>query len=572
MAGAGTGAARGRPGIVLLGAVGECRSVAPVRDNGPGAGQRPRYGTMAPVPESGPGTGEWPRCGTMAPVRDSGPGAGQWPRYRRVAPVRDNGPGAGQWPRYGTAAPVRDSGPGAGQRPRCRTMALVRDSGPGTGQWPRYRCTGGKVLGADGSGYRGVRGTGGSQYGGFWVSRHRRIQVIAVPGARGIRVSVYRGVRGTGGTGVPRSLLGPIKEGVDPTALPEAGNPARANIPAGAGALPGAAVSLVGAQVTYESVEVPENKRATIPCSAYEFGLKNPRIEWKFQKGSSLVFLYYQGELMEPYKDRIQFSPSNIVFLTVTRADTGRYICEVVEDGSKIAKSEVNLIVQVPPSKPVAHVPTSATISSKVVLRCTETDGSPPPTFRWYKDGMLLPTDPKSSPSFRNSSYSLDTATGELVFQPLSSSDSGDYSCEASNNVGSPQRSDAIHMEASEVNVGGIVAAVVVLLMVLALAAFGIWFAYSRGFFSSESWPPHPPCPPRCPPPLCPPLTPALSSAWEGPWGSTGDWGGGAGGVCSVSHLPIPFSSCSTTSKKVIYSQPSHRSQGEFKQTSSFLV
>ncbi|XP_065520547.1 junctional adhesion molecule A isoform X1 [Lathamus discolor] len=248
----------------------------------------------------------------------------------------------------------------------------------------------------------------------------------------------------------------------------------------------GAAVSLVGAQVTYETKEVPENEPAEIPCAAYEFGLKNPRIEWKFQKGSSLVLFYYEGVLTEPYKNRIRFSPNNIVFLTVTRADTGKYICEVVGDGSKIAKSEVNLIVQVPPSKPTAHVPTSATIGSRIVLRCTETDGSPPPTFRWYKDGMLLPSDPKSSPSFRNSSYSLDTATGELVFQPLGSSDSGDYSCEASNNVGSPQRSDAIHMEASEVNVGGIVAAVVVLLMVLALVAFGVWFAYSRGFFSKR--------------------------------------------------------------------------------------
>ncbi|XP_061211666.1 junctional adhesion molecule A-like [Neopsephotus bourkii] len=248
----------------------------------------------------------------------------------------------------------------------------------------------------------------------------------------------------------------------------------------------GAAVSLVGTQVIYETKEVPENEAAEIPCAAYEFGLKNPRIEWKFQKGSSLVLVYCGGELTEPYKDRIRFSPTTITFLTVTRADTGKYICEVVWDGSKIAKSEVNLIVQVPPSKPVAHVPTSATIGSRIVLRCTETDGSPPPTFRWYKDGMLLPTDPKSSPSFRNSSYSLDTATGELVFQPLGSSDSGDYSCEASNNVGSAQRSDAIHMEASEVNVGGIVAAVVVLLMVLALVAFGIWFAYSRGFFSKR--------------------------------------------------------------------------------------
>ncbi|XP_033927050.1 junctional adhesion molecule A isoform X2 [Melopsittacus undulatus] len=276
----------------------------------------------------------------------------------------------------------------------------------------------------------------------------------------------------------------------------------------------GATVSLVRAQVTYETKEVPENESAEIPCAAYEYGLRNPRIEWKFQKGSSLVLLYHDEKLTDPYKNRVRFSPTAIVFLSVTRADTGKYICEVVGDGSRIATSEVTLIVQVPPSKPVAHVPTSATIGSRIVLRCTETDGSPPPTFRWYKDGMLLPTDPKSSPSFRNSSYSLDTTTGELVFQPLGSSDSGDYSCEANNNVGSPQRSDAIHMEASEVNVGGIVAAVVVLLMVLALVAFGIWFAYRRGFFSKRK----------------------------------------------------------DTGKKVIYSQPSHRSQGEFKQTSSFLV
>ncbi|XP_042640700.1 junctional adhesion molecule A isoform X2 [Tyto alba] len=275
-----------------------------------------------------------------------------------------------------------------------------------------------------------------------------------------------------------------------------------------------AAVSLVGAQVTSEIREVPENKPAEIPCSAYPFGWSNTRIEWKFQKGSSLVLLYYEGELTEPYKSRVRFSPTSIQFGTVTREDTGRYICEVVGDGSQIAKSEVNLIVQVPPSKPAAHVPSSATIGSKAVLRCTETDGSPPPTFRWYRDSMLMPADPKSSPTFRNSSYTLDPSTGELIFEPLSGFDTGDYYCEATNGVGSPQKSDVSRMEASEVNVGGIVAAVVVLLMVLALAAFGVWFAYSRGFFSKKK----------------------------------------------------------DAGKKVIYSQPSHRSEGEFKQTSSFLV
>lgn len=53
-----------------------------------------------------------------------------------------------------------------------------------------------------------------------------------------------------------------------------------------------------------------------------------------------------------------------------------------------------------------------------------------------------------------------------------------------------------------EVNVGGIVAAVVVLLMVLALVAFGVWFAYRRGFFSSEYRAGrHGGRPPRCVPP-----------------------------------------------------------------------
>lgn len=41
-----------------------------------------------------------------------------------------------------------------------------------------------------------------------------------------------------------------------------------------------------------------------------------------------------------------------------------------------------------------------------------------------------------------------------------------------------------------ELNVGAIVATVVVLLILLGLIAFGIWFAYSRGYFNSEYCPP----------------------------------------------------------------------------------
>ncbi|NXG66937.1 JAM1 protein, partial [Hemiprocne comata] len=85
---------------------------------------------------------------------------------------------------------------------------------------------------------------------------------------------------------------------------------------------------------------------AEIPCSAFQSSWSSPRIEWKFQKGSSLVLFYYGGELTEPYRNRVRFYPTSIRFSTVTREDTGKYICEVVGAGSQIAKSEVTLIVQ----------------------------------------------------------------------------------------------------------------------------------------------------------------------------------------------------------------------------------
>lgn len=141
-------------------------------------------------------------------------------------------------------------------------------------------------------------------------------------------------------------------------------------------------------------------------------------------------------------------------------------------------------------------------------------------------------------------------------------------------------------------------AAVVVLLMVLALIAFGIWFAYSRGYFSSEFCTTHPspglapPCAstafPAAPPPLkslssffyfrekrvsepgslplpvrvLPSPSPCMEQAEAGtvPWLSAGFFGVGA--VLWAACPPLnALSFRSTTSKKVIYSQPSHRSE-----------
>ncbi|PNJ57057.1 F11R isoform 2 [Pongo abelii] len=242
-------------------------------------------------------------------------------------------------------------------------------------------------------------------------------------------------------------------------------------------------------------VRIPENNPVKLSC-AYS-GFSSPRTP--------------------SYEDRVTFLPSGITFKSVTREDTGTYTCMVSEEGgNSYGEVKVKLIVLVPPSKPTVSIPSSATIGNRAVLTCSERDGSPPSEYTWFKDGIVMPTNPKSTRAFSNSSYVLNPTTGELVFDPLSASDTGEYSCEARNGYGTPMTSNAVRMEAVERNVGVIVAAVLVTLILLGILIFGIWFAYSRGHFDRTK---------------------------KG-----------------------------TSSKKVIYSQPSARSEGEFKQTSSFLV
>ncbi|XP_062048558.1 junctional adhesion molecule A [Lepus europaeus] len=262
-------------------------------------------------------------------------------------------------------------------------------------------------------------------------------------------------------------------------------------------------------------VRVAENNPIKLPCT-YS-GFSNPRVEWKFVQGTTTSLVCYNSKITASYEDRVTFSPSGITFRSVTRKDTGTYTCMVSEDdGNNYGEVTIQLIVLVPPSKPTVNIPSSATIGNRVVLTCSEQDGSPPSEYTWFKDGMLMPMDPKNNRAFINSSYTLNQKSGELAFDPMSAFDTGEYSCQAQNGFGTPVMSDAVRMEAVELNVGGIVAAVLVTLILLGVLIAGIWFAYSRGYFDRTK---------------------------KG-----------------------------TSSKKVIYSQPTARSDGEFKQTSSFLV
>ncbi|KAM4690324.1 junctional adhesion molecule A [Rhinophrynus dorsalis] len=278
-------------------------------------------------------------------------------------------------------------------------------------------------------------------------------------------------------------------------------------------------VSLVAAgQIPVNSqaptITVKEGEPAEFQCS-YPKDLPGLRVEWKFvNMDQETSIVYYEGELTVPYKNRAVSFPQGFRITSVTRKDSGEYVCEVTSIDSSgttnYGEAKIQLTVLVPPSTPVAQVPSSVTTGGVAELVCIEKDSSPPATFAWYKNKILLPDNPKSSPTFQNSTYTIDPKTGVLKFDPVLKTDVGEYYCEASNSQGK-QTSAAISMSVSDVNVGGIVAAVVVVLIILALIAFGVWFAYSRGYF--------------------------------------------------------------TSTKKVIYSQPSEtRSDRNFQQTSSFLV
>lgn len=263
-------------------------------------------------------------------------------------------------------------------------------------------------------------------------------------------------------------------------------------------------------------VQVPENNQVKLYCT-YS-GFSSPRVEWKFDYGDITRLVCYNNKITASYADRVTFSTSGITFSSVTREDTGTYTCMVSEDnGNNYGEVHIQLTVLVPPSKPTVNIPSSATIGSRTVLTCSEQDGSPPSEYSWFKDGVVMPEDPKSTRAFSNSSYTLDHKTGELIFNPLTAADTGEYTCQAQNGFGTPARSDGVRMEAVEVNVGAIVAAVFVTLILLGVLIFGIWFAYSRGYFERAK-------------------------------------------------------KKTAANKKVIYSQPTARSEGEFKQTSSFLV
>uniref|UniRef100_H2ZUL0 Junctional adhesion molecule A n=1 Tax=Latimeria chalumnae TaxID=7897 RepID=H2ZUL0_LATCH len=235
----------------------------------------------------------------------------------------------------------------------------------------------------------------------------------------------------------------------------------------------------------YPNVSVPENGAVDLSCK-YTGDFGSPRVVWKFRDESgSHALVYFDKKFTENYKERADFSSKGIHLRTTTRADTGKYTCEVSQ-GSRYSEVTVQLTIEVPPSVPSCEIPTSVTNGATVKLTCFEPDGSPPSTYSWYKDDVLVPDDPKKAPAFVNSSFTNDRKIGVLTFSSVTHGDSGEYFCQAANGIGESQFCTAVRMEVSDVNVGGIVAAVIIVVLILALLGLGLWYAYRKGYIQKK--------------------------------------------------------------------------------------
>ncbi|XP_029304075.1 F11 receptor, tandem duplicate 1 [Cottoperca gobio] len=246
-------------------------------------------------------------------------------------------------------------------------------------------------------------------------------------------------------------------------------------------------VSGFSVSTSNSNVRVKENEGTDLTCTySADFG-SNARVEWKYMdpKGST-TYVVFDGKPTKTYAGRVTMYASNLRISKVTRNDNGVFNCEV-SGNSQFGQVQVKLTVLVPPSPPLCRVPTSVTTGKVALLTCHDNDGSPPPTYKWYKDGVPLPAEPSKIAAFKNATYKLNMVNGNLEFPSATKMDSGQYHCEASNDAGLPQRSKMLTMEVRDVNTGGIVAGVIVALLLVLLLVLGIWYAHKKGYLPKKT-------------------------------------------------------------------------------------
>ncbi|KAM3933999.1 junctional adhesion molecule B isoform 2-T2 [Leptodactylus fuscus] len=244
-------------------------------------------------------------------------------------------------------------------------------------------------------------------------------------------------------------------------------------------------VSAVTVESDNYDVQQLEFGEATLTCRYRLEKDQIVRLEWKkLDRNGDVSLVYFNNSLADELEKRAKMMGPNIWFSNLSREDSGKYRCEVSAPQDKRIFQEIviQLSVLVAPSVPICDIPSSATSGSVVELKCREKEGNPASEYKWYKNGLAIERSAKAV----NSSYKVDKATGTLHFNTVTKEDTGEYYCEANNKIGKPQRCPAKRMQVDDLNLVGIISAVVIVSFVIVLCGFGVCYLQRRGYFSGK--------------------------------------------------------------------------------------
>ncbi|XP_067322796.1 junctional adhesion molecule B isoform X1 [Anolis sagrei] len=238
-------------------------------------------------------------------------------------------------------------------------------------------------------------------------------------------------------------------------------------------------------------VKAREFEGAYLNCKHNAKKQSDTRVEWKKISGKDVSFVYFQGSFIGNFKGRAEIRHSSIQIKNVTRKDSGKYRCEIStpsEHGQEAGETEITLLVLVPSAVPVCEVPISAMSGTVVELRCKENEGVPASKYRWYRNSFPL----SESLTLGNVKkdrlpYTMNTTSGTLLFNHISKNDTGEYYCEAHNEIGQPQKCSVKRMQVDDLNVSGIIAAVVIVALIIASCGLGVYYAQKKGYFSKKN-------------------------------------------------------------------------------------
>ncbi|KAG9473052.1 cell surface A33 antigen-like [Eleutherodactylus coqui] len=199
------------------------------------------------------------------------------------------------------------------------------------------------------------------------------------------------------------------------------------------------AVDAITVQTPEKTVEAARGNSAKLPCEYKTTAqdMSGSHITWK-RLPKTTAIAYLGGSIVsdESYESRVSFTGSytkndaTILIDQIRMEDNGTYQCEVIhpDDYSGTRTAEMDLIVLVPPSKPVCGVVGTAQYGQVVKLTCNSEEGSPIPEYSWKS---FTTQDVE-----RQLPQTAVIDKGQLTLKNISIETSGIFICTSSNKLG----------------------------------------------------------------------------------------------------------------------------------------